>query len=314
MARSQANLQFGIAGGLRGLSRDAKLLYTLGILCEPTVNQAGLGALRISRWARELEFTVAETEKAMQELDEQRYVLVDPETEEILVRTLMRNDGVSDQPNVLWAAVRAAVRAESPRLRKALADELRRLPLQRPDKTTKTGRTFVHADPHAVADELDPPPPDDPDRTPEPVDNPVDNTPGEPFENPSTTHLEPIKSEGFENPSRTPGGGGGGGGGGSTCPVDGDLGGRAHTREATPHDPPCEKPCRRCQAARLAAEETERAAGAALTERRAADLAARRACRLCDADGWTWHDPNAHRHGVTNTRCDHQPHLRSVTA
>jgi hypothetical protein len=308
MARSQANLQFGIAGGLRGLSRDAKLLYSLGILCEPTVNQAGLGALRVSRWARELEFTVAETEKAMQELDEQRYVLVDPETEEILVRTLVRNDGVADQPNVLWAAVRAALMIVSPRLRREMAAELRRLPPQRPDKVTKTGRVFVHADPHAVADELDPPHPD----APNGGDNPVDNPPPEGIENPSRTLPEPIKTEPFSNPSRTPGGGGGGGGGGSTCPVDGDLGGRAHTREATPHDPPCETPCRRCQAARLATEAAQQAAGAAHTERLAAEHATRRACRLCDGDGWTWHDPNGHHHGVTNRRCDHRPHLTAV--
>lgn len=81
---------------------------------------------------------------------------------------------------------------------------------------------------------------------------------------------------------------------------------------ATPHDPPCEKPCRRCQAARLATEQAEQAAEQTAAETRAAELRARAACRLCDADGWTWHDPNAHRHGVTNQRCDHRPHLTAV--
>ena len=44
-----------------------------------------------------------------------------------------------------------------------------------------------------------------------------------------------------------------------------------------------------------------------------AELDARHACRHCDADGWVI-DPQHRHRGPTTTRCDHQPHLRSVTA
>jgi hypothetical protein len=304
MARSQANLQFGVFAGLRGLTAEAKLLY-FAVLVEPTVNQAGAGALRLSRWTKELELSHAETEKALHELDEKRFVLVDEDTEEILVRTLIRNDGVQDQPNVLWAAVRAAVMVQSPRLRKVLADELRKLPPQRPDKITKTGRTFVHADPHAVADRLDPPPPERPTGA-------VDNSTSEPIENPSGTLPEPSETEPFSNPSRRPGGGGGGGGGGKETSVGGPVGGsRAHTREAappTPHTPRCEMPCHVCRDARLAEEhaaaEHERAAAEVL----AADRVLARRCRWCNTDGWRIDPDNPHRGPLTpGIRCDHRP-------
>ncbi|MGL5908711.1 MAG: hypothetical protein ACRCZP_01840, partial [Phycicoccus sp.] len=225
MPRSHALLQFGALRGLHGCSRDEKLLY-IAVLLEPTVNQAGVGARRVSRWAREAEMTEAEVEKALIGLDEKRYVLVDEETDEILVRTIIRRDGVAEKPNVLWAAVRQAVLVESPRLRKVLAGELRKLPAAPPPKTLASGKTFVYADPHAVADTLDPTPPD-------PAQEPVDNSP----ENPSRTLPEPFPNSPAEKGSRTyprtPGGGGGGGGSTSGW-VGGSVGEARETRAATP--------------------------------------------------------------------------------
>lgn len=200
MARSQANLQFRIFRSLAGLSPEAKLLY-VEILVDPTVNQAGVGTRRIGRWARELELDDAVVEKALDELDHGRFVLADPDTDEILVRTLIRNDGVADQPNVLRSALRAAVLCESPRLRRALAAELRRLPaapapVEMPQrKGERKPRVFRYPDPHAVADELDPPGPT----------TPVHEPFTEPSQNPSENHLrtisEPSEAEGFSEGS-----------------------------------------------------------------------------------------------------------------
>jgi hypothetical protein len=208
MARSEARLQFGVLEGLHGLSREAKLLY-FTVLVEPTVNQAGVGALRDRLWAKRAELTAEETEQALQELDETRYVLVDHDTEEVFVRTLIRNDGVAERPNVLWSACRAALQVRSPKLRRELAEELRKLPPRPPDKVTKSGGTYAHPDPHSVADKIDPAPQPDPG---ERFDNPSATLP----QNGSTTLPQPSLVEPFENPSRTPGGGGGGGGEGST--------------------------------------------------------------------------------------------------
>lgn len=330
MPRSQAVLQFGILRGLHGLSRDAKLLY-IAVLVEPTVNQAGVGARRVSRWAREAEMTEAEVEKALIELDEERYVLVDETTDEILVRTIIRRDGVAEKPNILWAAVRQAVLCESLKLRAALAGELRQLPAAPPPKQLPSGKTFVYADPHAVAAQLDPNGPATPARPP--VDNSSANGSGtvrEPFGNPSGEN-------GSRTYPRTPGGGGGGGGGGS-LPVGGPVGeARADDSDdpqpSTPDrltgpaadlpsvPPTCarrhalDKPCRTCKALRERWEhEVFRAQ--ATTERAAAECArtVRAHCPRCDSEGWVL-TLNEHRESVPvepGRRCDHRTELRAV--
>lgn len=197
MARSEARLHFDVMEGLRGLSKEAKLLYMGALLVEPTVNQAGVGALRERRWAKETELSLEETQRALDELDAGRFVFVDYDTEEVLVRTIIRRDKVAERPNVLWAACRVAEQVRSPRLRHELADELRKLPPKPPDKPTRSGGLFVHPDPHAVADRIDPGPPA------EPAQENRSRTVREPFANLST------------NRSRTTNGGGGGGGSGA---------------------------------------------------------------------------------------------------
>jgi hypothetical protein len=218
MGRSQANLKLDVFEGLRGLSKDAKLLY-FALLVEPTVNQAGIGALRERLWAKDVELTAAETEKALRELDGKRYVLVDYDTEEVLVRTLIRNDGVAEKPNLLRAACRAAVLLGSPRLRVVLAEELRKLPPKPEPTVGKNGQLYEHPDPHATAALIDPSGgPDDPAR--EPIANGSATVPEPTGLNGSRTVREPFNGEPFANLSRTYGGGGGGGGGGNPPPVE----------------------------------------------------------------------------------------------
>lgn len=220
MSRSEARLQFGIwREGLDGASTNARLLYVV-LLTEPTMNHAGVGAMRLSKWSVNAALSADDTTAALAELATGQWVVVDRKTEEILVRTMIRNDGVADQPNVLKGAIREALQTESVKLRKVLADELRKLPPKRPDGVSKAGKPVLYPDPHAAADELDPPGPKPPGK---PFPNPSGacaKTPEpKPFPNGSGTLLdvpgtlpEPSKSEPFPNPSRTPGGGGGGGG------------------------------------------------------------------------------------------------------
>jgi len=193
MARSEARLQFSIwRDGLDGLSPHARLMYIV-LLTEPTVNHAGIGAVRSSRWARNAGLSLEDAEKALGELTDGQYLLIDEDTEEVFVRTLIRNDGVADQPNVLKGALREALHTASSPLRKAIAAELRKLPPKQPDGVSKAGRPVVYPDPHATAELLDP-------QNPSP-------SPKKASRNPSGTLLEDIQSV-----PETPGGGGGGGG------------------------------------------------------------------------------------------------------
>ncbi len=85
---------------------------------------------------------------------------------------------------------------------------------------------------------------------------------------------------------------------------------RATTTPPTPHDPPCEKPCRRCRDARLAVESTTADAAAAEREQRAAAARRARECSLCDEHSWVI-GPDG-RPVEPARRCQHRS-LRSVS-
>jgi hypothetical protein len=208
MARSEARLQFGIWQGLSGLSRDAKLLYAV-LLTEPTINHAGVGAVRIDRWAAKAGMSTDEVAEALAELAREPQVIVDSETHEVLVRTLIRNDGVADQPYVLKGALREALQTDSPILRRWLASELRKLPPKRPDGVSKAGKPVIYPDPHAVADELDPGgPPSVSGKSPESLSEASSVI--------TETLPEAARGEGSGKAFGSLRGGGGGGGGGSS--------------------------------------------------------------------------------------------------
>lgn len=210
MARSEARLQFGIwQDGLAGASPHAKLLYCV-LLTEPTLNHCGIGRLCPPLWATNAGLSTDETAKALAELCDGMWVLTDETTYEVFVRTLIRNDGVSEQPYMLKGALKEALQTRSRRLREALAAELRRLPPRRPDGVSKAGKPVIYPDPHATADLLDPP------VKPRPSQDP-----------PETLF------DGAENPPETPRGRGGGRGGGiSSSPELNSVG--AHSARPAP--------------------------------------------------------------------------------
>ncbi len=285
MARSHAQIQFSIWANkeFRGLSERAQRMY-LVLFGQKDVNNAGVLPWLPTRWAKYCKDTTpTDIEAAVVELEEHRFVYVDTDTDELLIRSFIRGDGVVKQPNVFKNALKCAELVESERLRRVLASELRGL---------------RRRDAEAVADRLDP--------------NPSE-TPPEGFEDPSETLPEPL------NPSRTPREprGVGVGEGEKSPTADGDLGGRARTytharaREQVPPPPHCPKhpdgtdaPCRPCGTARQRrvdwdAEQNRLAALTRSTEaRERAELRAQAIaeCSMCDDDGYD--------NGVL---CDHDP-------
>jgi hypothetical protein len=110
------------------LSPRGQWFYML-LTSQASLNRAGVTALTAKRWKRlasgpQVEQQIA---LAMKELEDARFVVVDQDTEELLVRSYMRNDGIAKQPNVLKAACRQALEVLSPKLRAVLEVELRRL-------------------------------------------------------------------------------------------------------------------------------------------------------------------------------------------
>lgn len=323
MPRSEARLHLGVWEGVKELSPLGKLYYFV-VLTEPTLNQAGVGAVREGRWAKHAGLSADEAAACFREVQESRHIVVDPDTEEVLVRTLIRNDKVANQPNVLKAACAAAKLVQSPKLRKVLAEELRKLPAKPPDRITKGGGRFVHPDPHAVADELDPPQ----DPTPGRADSAEEAHPGVWTDLGTTTGLNPSRSdpERFAKGSKPKGTGtlpeppGVGEGEGEAVPVlEIETWGVARAREKPPRRPRCPQHqhlaeddpgpnCVPCRDVRVTIETT---AGLESRSRNLEQLMTVRRCQLCDAEGWRY-EPGARVPLTPYERCDHRQ-LRSAS-
>ncbi|MFI8942684.1 hypothetical protein [Streptomyces syringium] len=111
------------------LGEREQRLY-LFLISQPNLNHAGLLDLTLRRWARKARgLTVAELEKRLAALEEARFIVVDDDTEELLIRSFVRNDGVWRMPKVMGAMVSGALEISSRRLQQALLAEVGRIPL-----------------------------------------------------------------------------------------------------------------------------------------------------------------------------------------
>lgn len=155
MARTEARLLFTVWEGLAVLSDAGKLAY-FAVMTDPSLTQCGAGPLRPSRWSKKLGWKSdpSKIEQALSEVDEHRKIFVDHDTEEVLIRTFVRRDGVARMPNVLRSALKSAVMIESHRLRKELAVELRTLHDERADECEGLLRQVLD-ECLVVADELE---------------------------------------------------------------------------------------------------------------------------------------------------------------
>lgn len=197
----------------KALSRTAQATYAQ-LLCQKELDRAGVLPYQPDKWARGCDtMSLDDLLGDLDELQTARFILVDTDTFEVLVRSYMRQSNVIKQPNLLKNAIKCARMVASDRLRHELAVELRRL-----------GRK----DTVEVADEIDP---------------------GEGFDNSSQTLREPIPNPSATlpkglNPSRTlrePRGVGEGVGENSPIPVV-TGGGHARDDDLEPSCIVCGKP------------------------------------------------------------------------
>ena len=126
----------------RPLSLGAKLMYGF-LISQDDLEHSGIIGWRPARWARDLGEPVEDVIAYLKELDQARYVIIDEEAVESLVRSLIRRDDIWRQPNVFKAAAASAKTSKSPPIKAALYPEIRRLDL------VGTGRET-----HAIRDEL----------------------------------------------------------------------------------------------------------------------------------------------------------------
>lgn len=127
MARTEARILTSIweDAGFLALPPPARLLF-LFLISQPDIDYSGVLPLRERRWAGTNGITVDQLRAQLDVLAEHRFVVVDEDAEELLVRSFVRNDGVYRQPNLLRSASRSLGSVRSVQIRSALAEEIQR--------------------------------------------------------------------------------------------------------------------------------------------------------------------------------------------
>lgn len=129
MARDHARLFTSIWADpdWRALTGDEQRAYML-VLSDPSLSYCGVTAITIKRWAQQASDTPERLlRKAFDGLAAKRYLVFDWDTEEVLVRALMRRDKVLCVPNVAKSAYASYRSVLSPRIRATILTELRRI-------------------------------------------------------------------------------------------------------------------------------------------------------------------------------------------
>ncbi len=131
MARTHGRIMAAIwsDGDFIAMRGSAQRMFMF-LLSQPDLSHAGLLPMRVNRWAKKAEDTTPAAIRAeLDYLGERGYVVADADTEEVLIRTMVRNDGVYKQPKVMIRMREDARQIESSLLRAAFRRELDRLPL-----------------------------------------------------------------------------------------------------------------------------------------------------------------------------------------
>lgn len=150
------------------LDAPTQQLYCL-LISHSTRDHAGVLPMALRRWARSTHGATATTVRAaLSVLVERGFVVADWDTEEVLVRSFIRNDEVYKQPQVMRSALKSAAVVESETLRWALHDEIERFLADITDErlaeeTGKVSKALVEGTVRTLP-ELLPPDPDDPAR------------------------------------------------------------------------------------------------------------------------------------------------------
>ena len=129
MARSEARVLVEIwdDDDFLDLSPLAQRMF-LFLISQRDLEHSGVIALRERRWVKKSRgLSMANIAASLEELGQARFVTIDEESGELLVRSFIRRDKVFKQPNVMRAAAERAGAIESRKIREELLVELDRV-------------------------------------------------------------------------------------------------------------------------------------------------------------------------------------------
>lgn len=129
MAREQASIKLAIWSGpdFRALTVPAQHLYMV-LLTSPSLSYCGVADWRPKRLAALANgWTSEHVEAAAAELAKALFIVIDSDTEEVLIRSFVRNDGLMDRTRMATAMAKAHDQVTSLSLRGVVVHELQRL-------------------------------------------------------------------------------------------------------------------------------------------------------------------------------------------
>lgn len=135
MARDHAQIRLDMWGDddWRKLSVPAQHLYML-LLTSPSLSFCGVADWRPARIAQlAAGWTTEDVLESAQELIDRLFLVIDDETEEVLIRSFVRHDGLMKMPNMATAMATSHAGIASARLRGVVVHELRKLHAKQPD-------------------------------------------------------------------------------------------------------------------------------------------------------------------------------------
>lgn len=111
----------------RDVPKTAKYLYML-LLTHPTLNYAGVADWRPARLAAmSPDDTADDVRRDAEALQDARFIFIDEDTEEVLIRSFLRHDGLLKQPKLSISMVNAFAGIASKQVRQVVVYELQRL-------------------------------------------------------------------------------------------------------------------------------------------------------------------------------------------
>jgi hypothetical protein len=135
MARDHAQIRLDMWGDddWRKLTVPAQHLYML-LLTSPSLSFCGVADWRPARIAQLAEdWTLEDVLEAAAELTDRLFLVIDDATEEVLIRSFVRHDGLMKMPNMATAMATSHAAIASAKLRGVVVHELRRLHEKQPD-------------------------------------------------------------------------------------------------------------------------------------------------------------------------------------
>src|SRR5690625_2645333 len=219
MAREYARVRLRIWADtdFRSLSMPAQHLY-FALMTSPTLNLCGEADWRPRRMAAMTSgATVADVENAAKELENQLYIVVDEDMEEVLLRSFVRHDGLIKTPNIASAMAKDYAAVASLKLRGCVIHELKRLHNEEPDMKGWQAIPELFEEPSLNPSELmaspnpspmaSPNPSGDGSHIPSPKPTPTTNSPQPPLEAaqapPSTSKKRPTKLDDSWKPTES---------------------------------------------------------------------------------------------------------------